>query len=224
MEDLTSIFSEFSSDKGPSFHNYCRQYDSLWRPYRDLPVKILEIGVFKGESLNIWRKAFKSATVIVGIDINHECIKYSNPDENIIVEIGNSSSKEFIEHINRTYGPFDIILDDGSHVNKDVIISFELLFPLLNDNGLYIVEDTICYKSSKHIVKGVPTHLEYFHKYTHFLNQWRFDSTSGVKDHCVDPFKIQKTTANLLEQGIDRIEFGCSYIAIHKKIRTHWIP
>ena len=74
---------------------------------------------------------------------------------------------------------FDIILDDGSHSNKDVINSFELLFPLLNDNGLYIVEDTICYKSNSHIFQNYENHLQYFFKYTQYLNQWRWDSTKG---------------------------------------------
>ena len=114
-------------------------------------------------------------------------------------------------------------MDDGSHTNKDVIKSFELLFPLLNDNGLYIVEDTICYKSKEHIVENYENHLQYFFKYTQYLNQWRYDSTEGVKDHCIDPFKIQKKTENVFEYSIDKIEYGCSYIAIYKKNRTHWI-
>jgi len=93
----------------------------------------------------------------------------------------------------------------------------------LNDNGLYIVEDTICYKSKGHIVENYENHLQYFFKYTQYLNQWRYDSTEGIKDHCIDPFKIQKKTENVFEYSIDKIEYGCSYIAIHKKIRTHWI-
>ena len=44
-----------------------------------------------------------------------------------------------------------------------------------------------------------------------------------VKDNCVDPFKISKKTDNIFEYSIDKIEFGVSYIAIHKKIRKNWI-
>ena len=65
--------------------------------------------------------------------------------------------------------------------------------------------------------------LDYFFKYTKYLNQWRGDSTEGIKDHCIDPFKIQKKTDNVFEYSIDKIEYGCSYIAIYKKNRTHWI-
>lgn len=95
-----------------------------------------------------------------------------------------------------------------------MIKSFEFLFPLLSDKGLYVVEDTICYKSKLHINSSYPNHLDYFTKFVPYLNQWRFDSTEGIKDHCVDPFKIQKKTNNIFEASIDKIEFGCSYIAI----------
>ena len=108
-------------------------------------------------------------------------------------------------------------------MNSQVIQTFELLFPLLKDNGLYVVEDTVCYKSDEHIDENYPNHLEYFMKFIPFLNQWRFDSTEDIKDHCVDPFKIMKKTTNVFEQAIDKIEFGVSFIAISKKVRSHWI-
>ena len=63
---------------------------------------------------------------------------------------------------------------------------------LTNDNGLYIIGDTICYKDYVYIDNNYPNHLDYFSKYIKFLNQWRNDSTEGIKDNCIDPFKIQK--------------------------------
>jgi hypothetical protein len=169
------------------------------------------------------REAFKNSTCIVGLDINTKCKSYEDVNNNLFIEIGDATDSNFIKTITEKYGTFDIILDDGSHINKDVIKTFELLFPLLNDNGLYIVEDTICYKSESYIDPNYDNHLQYFVKYIQYLNQWRFDSTQGVKDNCIDPFKIQKQTDNIFEYSIDKIEFGCSYIAISKKIRTHWI-
>jgi len=220
---LENIFNKYNSDKNKQFHNYSRQYENLLLNYRDKTINILEIGVYCGESLKIWRESFLNAEKIVGIDINIESKQYENIDKNIFVEIGNATNLNFIIQLINTYGKFDIILDDGSHTNTDVIKTFELLFPLLNDNGLYIVEDTICYKSDEHLNPNYPNHLDYFFQYTKFLNQWRYDSDKGIKDHCVDPFKIQKKTNNVFEYSIDKIEYGCSYIGIYKKIRTHWI-
>jgi hypothetical protein len=223
MESLDVIFNKYDTDKNSYFHNYTRQYDSLLEKFRDKPIKYLEIGVFNGGSIKAFRETFLNATCILGLDIDNRCKQYEDNNNNIFVEIGDATDSNFINKIINKYGSFDIILDDGSHINKDVIESFELLFPLLNDNGLYIVEDTICYKSNTYLVSTHMNHLEYFFKYTQYLNQWRYDCTEGLKDNCIDPFKIQKKTKNIFEYSIDKIEYGCSYIAIHKKIRKHWI-
>jgi hypothetical protein len=220
---VEEIFLKFNTDKNKLFHNYSRQYEKLFSDFRDKPIKYLELGVFKGESIKAMREVFKGAQCIVGVDIDSRTKIYEDSSQNIFVEIGNATDMSFIEKINEKYGPFDIILDDASHTNVDVIKSFEMLFPLLSDNGIYIVEDTITYKHSNYINKNYPNHLEYFFKFTPFLNQWRFDSSEGPKDHCVDPFKVLKKTTDVFEYSIDRIEYGCSYIAITKKLRKHWI-
>jgi hypothetical protein len=223
MESLDTIFNKYDTDKNTTFHNYTRQYSVLLNDFREKPIKYLEIGVFNGGSIKAFREAFVNSTCILGLDIDNRCKSYENNENNIFIEIGNATEPNFIKTITEKYGTFDIILDDGSHTNRDVINSFELLFPLLNDNGLYIVEDTICYKSQSHIDPNYRDHLQYFFNYTQYLNQWRYDSTEGINDHCIDPFKINKKTENIFEYSIDKIEYGCSYIAISKKIRTHWI-
>ena len=222
-KDITKILNKYDTDKNTNFHNYTRQYNTLLNDFKNKPIKYLEIGVFNGGSLKAIRETFKHSPCILGLDINNKCKIYEDVENNIFVEIGDATDSDFIQQITKKYGSFDVILDDGSHTNKDVIKSFELLFPLLNDNGLYIVEDTVCYKSQNHIVQNYENHLQYFFNYTQYLNQWRYDSTEGVKDHCIDPFKIQKKTENVFEYSIDKIEYGCSYIAIYKKIITHWI-
>jgi hypothetical protein len=224
METLTTIFNKYNSDKNTSFHNYCRQYENIFRDFRTKPLKLLEIGVLQGESLKIWRDVFPNATNIVGVDINPQCKSYENTEKSIFVEIGDATKPDFIKFLNNKYGNFDIIIDDGSHTNKDVILSFESLFPSVNDDGIYLVEDTICYKSINHLVPSHPNHLDYFANLTPYLNQWRVDdSTDGIRDHCIDPFKIQKKAANIFEASIDMITFGCSFIAINKKFRHHWL-
>jgi hypothetical protein len=223
MESLDSIFNKYDTDKNTSFHNYTRQYEKLLQDFREKPIKYLEIGVYNGGSIKAIREAFQNSTCILGLDIDNRCKQFEDKEQNIFVEIGNATDHDFIKNITEKYGTFDVILDDGSHTNRDVIKTFELLFPLLNDDGLYIVEDTICYKSQSYIDPNYENHLQYFFKYTQFLNQWRYDSTKGIRDNCIDPFKIVKETDNVFEYSIDKIEYGCSYIAISKKIRKQWI-
>ena len=223
LDTLDTIFSKYDTDKNSTYHNYSRQYQRLFDEIREKPIKYLEIGAYRGGSLHIMREVFKNATLLVGVDITPKSKIFEDKSNHIFIEIGNATDPIFIQRLIGMYGRFDVILDDGSHINRDVIKSFELLFPLLNDNGIYVVEDTACYKSPEFIDRAYENHLQYFFNYTRFLNQWRLDSTEGVRDRCVDPYKILKKTDNVFEYSIDKIEYGCSYIAIHKKIRKHWI-
>ena len=227
MQTVEEIFLKYNTDKNKLFHNYSRQYESIFQKFRSENIKYLEIGVFEGESLKAMRDVFQNAEFILGIDINPECKQYEDVEHGIFVEIGDASNPDFLNYIKSKYGPqFDIILDDGSHTNEHVIKSFESLYEsCVKEDGIYLVEDVICYKSTGHLNPNYPDHLSYFVQFIPFLNQWRYDSTEedSIRDHCIDPFKIQKKTSNPFEYSIDRIEFGCSYIVIHKKTRTHWI-
>ena len=49
---------------------------------------------------------------------------------------------DFLEHVCNQAGVFDLIMDDGSHINEHVIKSFEFLFPKLKKGGIYVIEDT----------------------------------------------------------------------------------
>lgn len=210
---MEEIFLKYNTDKNSKFHNYTRQYEKLFENYRDCKLKVLEIGVYKGESLKAWKEFFThEETVVVGVDILEECkLCFEN------VEIGDSTDKEFMKMVHEKYGPFDIIIDDGGHRNGQVIKTFEIMFPLLNDKGLYIVEDTVCFNDYSFMDHDYPDHLNYFIQFLPFLNQHR------KEDYCVDPFKNTKKTKNVFEYSIDKMEFGCSYIAISKLVRGHWI-
>ena len=222
---LVPILDSFGTDKNSTHHNYGRQYGPIFESLRYRSIKMLEIGVFGGQSVMAWRRAFPAAVSIVGVDINAECKIYQNPAQGIWIEIGDQTDADFLADINRRHGPFDLILDDGSHRNIDVLPTFEILFPMLKDGGLYVVEDTTVYRHRNYVFPGRPQHLEYFWQLTRQLNQWRFDdSQSGIRDFCSDPFKIEKTTRDLVEQGLDQITFSCGFITINKVVRPHWIP
>ena len=60
--------------------------------------------------------------------------------------------------------------------------------------------------------------------YEFHIRLWKILSIfEGIKDNCIDPFKIQKKAANIFEASIDLITYGCSFVAINKKIRQHWL-
>lgn len=140
---LEEIAAKYPTDKGPSGHNYIHKYQMFFEQYRDLPIKVLEIGVDKGHSVKMWKEYFPLAE-ITAIDILEECKQYQ--EERVTIEIGNSNDTEFIDRLNNDYGPFDIVIDDGSHKNEDMAFSLNYLFPLLKAGGVYVVEDMhACY-------------------------------------------------------------------------------
>ncbi|KAA0079234.1 class I SAM-dependent methyltransferase [Mycolicibacterium sp. P9-64] len=109
---------------------------------RSRPIRMLEIGVFHGGSLRMWREYLHPQAVIVGIDIDPNCQQFQEPEDNIHVRIGAQQDATFLQKVNAEFGPFDVILDDGSHMTSHMVESFRSLFPsALADPGAYVVED-----------------------------------------------------------------------------------
>ena len=104
--------------------------------HKDKEINILEIGIDKGESLKIWRKYFTKAK-ICGIDLID--IKFQIEGVDLIK--ANQTDEKALKEICDKYKGFDIIIDDGGHYSKQIVISLNFLFDYLKDNGLYIVED-----------------------------------------------------------------------------------
>lgn len=138
MSLLNQIAKNYGTDKSDEIHNYCVKYEKYLPFERYNKLNILEIGVLNGKSLKTWKNYFYRSQIL-GIDINPDCKKYQ--EENVFVEIGSQADSVFLKDIVRQYGPFDMILDDGSHMNEHVIFSFEHLFESLKSGGVYIIED-----------------------------------------------------------------------------------
>jgi hypothetical protein len=138
--ELAQIFGD--TDYVHKWRHYFPVYESAFAAFRDRPVRFLEIGVFRGGSLKMWRRYFHPDTVIVGLDIRESCRQFEDPARNIHVRIGKQQDAAFLASVVEEFGPFDIILDDGSHHTSHQIDSFQYLFPNgLADGGVYLVED-----------------------------------------------------------------------------------
>ena len=119
--------------------HYLEIYECHFRMYHNTPVKMLEIGVSQGGSLEIWRKYFGADATIFGIDIRPECASRVTPPNQ--VRIGSQDDPQFLHSVIDEMGMPDIILDDGSHLGRHQRVSFDTLFPLLKEGGLYVIED-----------------------------------------------------------------------------------
>ena len=141
MNDLENFFWKQSDRYIWKWTSYFKFYDKYFSKFRNRKCKILEIGVYRGGSLQMWQNYFSKDSLVVGMDINPECSAYTG--ENIEIFIGDQSNKEHLSELVKKYGKFDVIIDDGSHVAGHQIASFEYLIDYLNDDGVYLVEDVM---------------------------------------------------------------------------------
>ena len=143
-QTLNQLYLEHCGKVSDKWSLYLTEYERIFADYRNKPIGLLEIGIQNGGSLEIWAKYFKKAKFFVGCDINPDCTKLMYDDPNIRIIHGNSTAPAVLEKIIECSEKFDIIIDDGSHKSSDIIKSFALYFPILEEGGIFIVEDIHC--------------------------------------------------------------------------------
>lgn len=141
---LEILFNKYGCDKS-SKHKYHTVYEPEFDTIRNEPINILEVGVFKGDSIRAWLEFFPNAT-IYGIDIfkrvsaqdidvlQHERVKWLK---------GDSTNIAIREQIKKQWPRirFDVIIDDGLHTPDANAKTLHNLYPLLKKTGKYYVED-----------------------------------------------------------------------------------
>lgn len=143
-DDLNTLAAIYQTDKW-RVHWYTQHYAHYFQPRRLQRLNLLEIGVGGyedprggGHSLRMW-KAYFPRSHIYAIDCYD---KRAVQEGRITIFQGRQDDAAFLRAVAARIGRIDIVIDDGSHLNRDVIASFETLFPLLDEQGIYVVEDT----------------------------------------------------------------------------------
>ncbi|WP_371228252.1 class I SAM-dependent methyltransferase [Roseovarius sp. 2305UL8-3] len=132
----------FKNNKGAvvhKWHHYIPIYDKYLSRYRGKSFKMLEIGVSKGGSIQLWRAYFGEDATIYGIDIDPNCAQFDGQYGQ--VRIGSQDDPDFLRAVIEEMGGVDVIIDDGSHRMDHIRTSLDTLFPLLAEDGIYLVED-----------------------------------------------------------------------------------
>lgn len=140
---MTEIFEIYKNleKRSIKWDNYFEIYERYFRKYVGKNPEVLEIGIAEGGSLELWSKYFQNGQ-IWGVDIDQKCLDYKYAQENIHLVFGDQSSADFWDWFMKDRPKFDIIVDDGSHVNDHQILSLIKLFPHLKEGGIYMIEDT----------------------------------------------------------------------------------
>ena len=128
---------KYDSDKV----GYLRYYDPIFTSWLEKSVMLLELGIFKGGSLLLWKDYFPNGN-IVGIDINLP--SNFQPTNRIKLFKGYQDDPAFMTSVAKQTAPdgYDIIIDDASHYGELSKKSFWLLFDKrLKPGGIYAIED-----------------------------------------------------------------------------------
>jgi hypothetical protein len=140
---FTEILIESGSDKYKR-HHYERYYEKWLPDFRHKPkMKILEIGAEAGKSLKVWSDYFSHPEKVLGLaygTATEGVEERSSKLKAVSVYRGDQSKKETMDYL-ISQGPWDIIIDDGSHVPAHMIFSLFSLWNSIKPGGLYIIED-----------------------------------------------------------------------------------
>ncbi|MDQ2804557.1 MAG: class I SAM-dependent methyltransferase [Pseudomonadota bacterium] len=137
-----SLWSEFLTNDQRTIHkwtHYFPAYERHLARYVNRPLLLVEIGCSDGGSLQMWKRYFGPYAQIVGLDLRQDCAGFEEPQ--IAVRIGHQADHAWLANLIEEFGAPDIVIDDGSHIQQDVLASFRFLYPRLNPNGVYVVED-----------------------------------------------------------------------------------
>jgi SAM-dependent methyltransferase len=206
VNDIRTIFYNLEkvSDK---WDTYFDVYEKHLSRFRDKSPTILEIGVQRGGSIEMWQKYLGKGTKVIGIDILPECqsLQY---DGDVDIIIGDQSSESFWDDVLSKYGEFDIVIDDGGHTMMQQIVTINRVFPKVRDGGVFICEDThTSYWSDwggQFNKKG--TFLDYAKELTDYIN----------KEHIQKGF-ISKKKIDIFEDKLNSISFYNSAVVFEKQ-------
>lgn len=219
MNKLNQIGIKHGTDKSSEVHNYLYKYQKYLPFRRDDDIKILEIGVQEGKSTKMWKEYFYNS-FIVGLDIDANCKNYQ--EYAISIEIGSQNDVKFLNDIKEKYEKFNMILDDGSHMNSDIIISFENLWDCVAPGGVYIVEDCVTsyWEEYGGGLRKEWSVMEYFKRLCDEVNFYGIKNPDAPvfwarkEDYCIETLKKSNTSCRT---DIESINFLNSIIIITKR-------
>ena len=167
------------------YSGYFDVYEKHLNKFVGKSPKILEIGIFDGGSLELWEKYFGDSSKIFGVDIHPDVLNQKHgPNTKIL--LGNQGDSNFWDNFLKEETGFDIIIDDGSHIMRDQILTLEKLFPHLNDGGVYICEDTHTSYWDGWQSQNSETFLNYSKKITDVVNQQHYRGKTPVSKSELD--------------------------------------
>jgi GT2 family glycosyltransferase/SAM-dependent methyltransferase len=212
IENLVTLFFTHDGNVVDKWEQYLSIYASEFARFLNAgkPVRLLEIGVQNGGSLELWSKYFPDGSEIVGLDIDPavEKIQFDRPIKVVVADVKNIERRELLLGT----GQFDIIIDDGSHRSDDIIQAFRSLFDKLQPGGVYIVEDLHAsyWESFGGGFRHAGSAIEFFKDVIDSLGIDHLESNASIS-------RLQLEELQYFGKWIDRVVFYDSVVVIQKR-------
>lgn len=223
VKNLHELALEQGTDKAS--HGFCRFYDPWLSELRHKPINLLEVGIFKGSSLKMWRDYFECGTIF-GADISSEALQTVENEDRITTVLCNQEKPE--ELINLFKGQmFDIIIDDGGHTMLQQQLTLKYLLPRLKREGIFIMEDlhTSLVPSFAHYNRqNHKTTLELLNNICHSTQTYLLGSNpSEIRENNYTGYAISKEDILVIQKSISYVSVfyqnnGLSATSLIKKI------
>jgi len=182
QNDFEKIFKEHNGNIIHKWTHYFEIYDRHFQKFKNKKVILLEVGVYKGGSLDMWRKYFGPNLEIIAIDIIPECKKFE--DERTKIYIGSQEDRNFLRNLKKQIPKVDILIDDGGHMMDQLRITFEELYDWVAEDGVYLAEDlhTCYWPVYEGGYKRRKSFIEYSKNLIDQLNAWHSQTGRLVVD------------------------------------------
>ena len=131
-----------SHTQGPGiwkWRHYFEIYERHFHKFIGRPVNVLEIGIYSGGSLGMWKHYFGPDCRVFGVDIEPDCKAYES--DSVRVFVGDQGDRDFWRTFRKESPSMDIVIDDGGHLPEQQIVTLEETLPYLRAGGVYLCED-----------------------------------------------------------------------------------
>ncbi len=208
-ENVNPLQHYFNSHtEGPGiwkWQHYFEIYHRHFSKFIGQEVRILEIGIYSGGSLGMWKNYFGPKCTVYGVDIEPACEVYAS--DSVKIFIGDQADRKFWARFRKEAPPIDIVVDDGGHLAYQQIVTFEELFPHMRPGGVFLCED---------LQGRFNPYLSYMHGLSLHLHQ-DTPQTNNVQSmvHSIHTYPL----VSIVEKTETPVEF-----LIAKRHGTQWQP
>jgi SAM-dependent methyltransferase len=191
---LLQYFDAHNNGRGIwKWRHYFELYHRHFAKFVGREVHIVEIGVFSGGSLDMWKDYFGPRCHVYGVDIEPACKNYEG--DRVKVFIGDQADRRFWKTFREQVPALDILVDDGGHVPEQQMITLEEILPHLRPGGVYLCEDVqwVHHRFAAFVAgladdlnawTGEPGHTLGFQRQIHSIHQYPFVT---VIEKCAQP-------------------------------------